>query len=47
MKKPYLVYRNGLLYRRRMTLAFVLKDMRELEAQGFKGSYAYDLNGGH
>lgn len=40
MNRPYLVFRNGLLYRRRQTLAFAVKDMLELRSRGFTASVA-------
>lgn len=45
MNRPYNVYRNGLLYRKRKTLVFAIKDVRELRALGFMASYAEDLGG--
>lgn len=39
MTRPYAVYRNGLLWRRRMTEAFAIKDVRELQRQGFQADY--------
>lgn len=43
MNRPYLVFRNGMLYRRRKTLGFAMKDVRELRSLGFTASYAEDL----
>lgn len=34
--RPYAVYRNGLLWRRRQTQHFAQKDVLGLQAQGFK-----------
>lgn len=36
MNRPYLILVNGKLAKRRMTLAFAMKDKKELEAQGYK-----------
>lgn len=43
MNRPYLVFRNGMLYRRRMTMGMAVKDMRELQKLGFVASVAEDL----
>lgn len=44
MNRPYLIYRNGILYRRRLTLEFAVKDMKKLRAEGFTASVAEERN---
>jgi hypothetical protein len=39
MNRPYAIYRNGLLWRRRKTEAFAMRDVRELQAAGFTAEY--------
>ncbi len=37
MERPYLILVNGVLAKRRITLAGALKVKKELESRGFKG----------
>jgi hypothetical protein len=46
MTRPYLVFRNDLLYTRVLTFAKARKIALSLQAQGFRASYAEEIQGG-
>jgi hypothetical protein len=46
MERPYLILVNGILAKRRMTKAFALRDIAELQAKGMNAVLAYDITGG-
>jgi uncharacterized protein YcgL (UPF0745 family) len=44
MERPYLIYRNGLLFTKTLTNAKAVKIAQQLQSQGFKASVVREFN---